>query len=93
MGAETYRIARSRTGMKQGEFGDLLGVSRTTISQRENGQVPIAREAALLAGFMLTYGGIPANVSRVADNIQNPRTDAGAVTTGTMIDPDAYAGV
>jgi len=42
-----YRQERKRIGLTQPQLSSLVGVSRVTISQRENGKVPITKEAAM----------------------------------------------
>ncbi len=46
MHPQTYRAARKERG-SQVEVAALLGVDRATLRRRENGDIPVTREAAL----------------------------------------------
>ena len=46
---EDFKRARGALGLKQGEFAKMVGLSRQTISEYENGHEPVGLQTYLLA--------------------------------------------
>lgn len=52
MTPEDYKAARKRIGLNQSQLAEKLGVTRKTITSRENG-APISKEAEMALNHLL----------------------------------------
>lgn len=52
--AQRLTVARETTGMNQGDFGDAIGVSKSTIQRYEAGRVDSPKKTLLMAYALAT---------------------------------------